>query len=607
MIPVTFAGCFGWLHPGSGGRGVVLCPTFGHENMTAHRGWIRLADQLAASGFPVLRFDYPGTGDSTGCETDPDRLPAWRDSIGEAVHHLRYATGVGTVVLVGLRLGATVALLAAEAVDGVDGIACLAPVLSGRSYVRELSLLAKTWRAINLLPDVAQSGGHLDVVGDRMTTQTLSELSRLDLKQLQVRGASVLLMQDGQSANDLAVRLESQGCLVSRQTFPGVVDYLQDGLSSEIPQQAFDIVTRWCEQLPTGPLPAAHPAGRSSEGPLVLPGMTEQPFSFGPGDKLFGILCCPSGNGDRTRSTVIMPNTGFGRHIGDGRVFVTLARRLAAMGVSSLRMDLAGFGDSAAVPDGDPDPYAERNVQDLIAAVSALDAAGHGDPVVIGICSGAYTAFHATLSDPRIRAMILVNLQKFIWEKNSSLKVGSGLQRRPLGFYLRAATRRTAWIRFAKGEIAVGAVLMTLCRRPAARLYRRLCQGLERVTGTETRSGQIMRWFRALKSREVRISLLYSEGDPGLSEVAHYFGRGRKRFHHLPNVEVSLLSAADHALLEYDARLQLIEKVCRIVNATDTERSRNKAADAADPLPSGLTRLRVPVWMRMKASPFSRP
>lgn len=611
MIPVAFAGCFGWLHPGNGSRGVVLCPTFGHENMTAHRGWVRLADLLAASGFPVLRFDYPGTGDSAGSETDSDRFAAWRDSIPEAVRHLRHATGVGTVILVGLRLGATLALLAAEAIDGVDGIACLAPVLSGRSYVRELSLLAKTWRALNLLPDIVQPsisqlGDHLDLVGDRMTAQTLADLSRFDLKQLQIRAGSVLLMQDGRSAADLAARLESQGCRVLRQPFPGAVDYLQDGLSSRIPQQAFDMVTRWCEQLPTGPLPIRRPAGRPVEGPLVLPGMTEQPFRFGPSGNLFGILCCPSGNSDQTMPTVIMPNTGFGRHIGDGRVFVTLARRLAALGVSSLRMDLAGFGDSVALLDGDPDPYAERNVQDVLAAVSALDAAGHRNPVVIGICSGAYAAFHATLRESRIQAMILVNLQKFVWTTDNSLKVGRGRQRRPLGFYLRAATRRTAWIRFAKGEIAVGVVLMTLCRRPAARLYCRLCNVLERVGGIETRSGQIMRWFRTLKSREVRIGLLYSEGDPGLSEIAHYFGHGRKRFHQLPNVQVSLLSAADHALLEHNARLQFIEEVCRIVDVIKRERSRNEAADAAGSVPSGLAGPAVPVWMRMKASSFPR-
>ncbi len=589
MIPVTFAGCFGWLHPGLGTRGVVLCPTFGHENMIAHRGWRRLAEQLAARGFHVLRFDYPGTGDSAGSDADPDRLAAWRGGIADAVRHLRETTGTGSVILVGLRLGATLALLAAEAIDGVDGIACLAPVLSGRSHVRELSLLAKTWRAINLLPEDTRPADHLDVVGDRLTAQTLADLSRLDLDHLdlnrpRLRPASVLLMQDGGArAAALAARLEAQGCQVSQQSFPGAVDYLQDAPSSRIPDLAFDRVVQWCEQLPAGPdlaaarhttrhTPDCPPAFLDLPASLDLPGATEQPFAFGPSGGLFGILCRPSG-GDRTGPIVLMPNTGFGRHVGDGRVFVTLARRLAVMGVSSLRMDLGGFGDSMALAEGEPDPYAARNADDVVAAIAALEAAGHAEPVLVGICSGAYSAFHATLREPRVRAAILVNLQKFVWEANGSLRVGNRRQRRPLGFYLRAVTRRSGWMRLVKGEVAIGVILVALCRRPVNGLYRRACNLVERVTGIETRSGQIMRWFRTLKSREVRVTLLYSDGDPGLSELAHYFGRGRERFRGLPNVELGLLSAADHALLEHDARLQFIEEVCRVVCKTRSKRS----------------------------------
>ena len=612
MIPVTFAGCFGWLHPGGGNKGVVLCPTFGHENMIAHRGWRRLAEQLAARGFSVLRFDYPGTGDSAGSETDPDRLAAWQASIAGAVRHLRETTGTGPVILVGLRLGAMLALLAAEAIDGVDGIACLAPVLSGRRHVRELSLLAKTWRAINLLPENTQPADNLDVVGDRLTAQTLAELSGLDLSRFDFNGpwlgaGRVLLMQDNDSpaAAALAARLEARGCRVSRQGFPGAVDYLQDPLSSRIPQAAFDAVVQWCEhperrppdRLPTLALPAI----------LDLPAATEQPFAFGPSGGLFGILCRPSGGGGRTGPTVVMLNTGFGRRIGDGRMFVTLARRLAVLGVSSLRMDVSGFGDSVARTGGEPDPYATGNADDVVAAVAALDAAGHADPVLVGICSGAYSAFHATLREPRVRAAILVNLQKFVWDTNNSLRFGNRRQRRPLGFYLRAVTRRSGWMRLVKGEVAVGVILMALCRRPVTGLYRRACNLLERVAGIETRSGQIMRWFRALKSREVRVALFYSDGDPGLSELAHYFGRGRERFRDLSNVEVGLLSAADHALLEPDARSQFIEEACRVVCETSPKRS-GSMTEAVASEPDGRPSGRQPTTgrLRMKTMPFSR-
>ena len=106
MRPVVFDGCFGWLHPAPGSHGVVLCNPFGYDALCTHRGWRKLAECLAASGMPALRFDYPGTGDSLGNEDDPHRIEAWIDSIGAAVRYLREGTGVTSVSLVGLRLSA---------------------------------------------------------------------------------------------------------------------------------------------------------------------------------------------------------------------------------------------------------------------------------------------------------------------------------------------------------------------------------------------------------------------------------------------------------------------------------------------------------------------
>ncbi|MBD0274240.1 MAG: hypothetical protein ICV73_20200, partial [Acetobacteraceae bacterium] len=48
MVPVALGGCFGWFHPAAAaaatGRGVVLCPPFGHEAICTGRGWRALAD-----------------------------------------------------------------------------------------------------------------------------------------------------------------------------------------------------------------------------------------------------------------------------------------------------------------------------------------------------------------------------------------------------------------------------------------------------------------------------------------------------------------------------------------------------------------------------------
>ena len=53
---------------------VLLAPPFGWEEIAAHRAVRDWAAHLAAHGYPVLRLDLPGTGDSAGGPTDPGTL-----------------------------------------------------------------------------------------------------------------------------------------------------------------------------------------------------------------------------------------------------------------------------------------------------------------------------------------------------------------------------------------------------------------------------------------------------------------------------------------------------------------------------------------------------
>src|SRR5262245_3688452 len=85
---------FGVYHPPAGSaptrEGVVLCGPFGREYLRAHRALRELAHRLAASGFHVLRFDYSGSGDSSGDGEDADAA-RWVSDIGAAVDEVRNA------------------------------------------------------------------------------------------------------------------------------------------------------------------------------------------------------------------------------------------------------------------------------------------------------------------------------------------------------------------------------------------------------------------------------------------------------------------------------------------------------------------------------------
>jgi predicted alpha/beta-fold hydrolase len=93
--------------------GLVFCPPFAEEHKQGYRVFVELARRLEREGFACLRFDYRGTGDSEGPFTDFSLAGARRDIAG-AVAFLRERAGVERIGLIGLRLGASLALQSAE-------------------------------------------------------------------------------------------------------------------------------------------------------------------------------------------------------------------------------------------------------------------------------------------------------------------------------------------------------------------------------------------------------------------------------------------------------------------------------------------------------------
>jgi len=116
---------------------VVFCPPFGEEKLWAHRVLVSAARTMAAQGYPVLRFDYGGTGDSDG-ELAEASLDTTLDDIRRAVAHARAETRRDRVALVGVRFGAAFAGLVAEEAPEVSHLALWAPILEGGRYMQDM-------------------------------------------------------------------------------------------------------------------------------------------------------------------------------------------------------------------------------------------------------------------------------------------------------------------------------------------------------------------------------------------------------------------------------------------------------------------------------------
>src|SRR4051812_24896601 len=150
MIPVSFGNNAARLHlPDTGttpsGLGVVIVPPHGIEALAAAKTLRLLAEKLAERGHSVLRFDLPGTGDSLDDGLPDDATSCWTESVIEATKTLQMSAGASGIVLVGLRLGALLAASAASAIENLEGVALLDPVISGQSYARELGISAQAF------------------------------------------------------------------------------------------------------------------------------------------------------------------------------------------------------------------------------------------------------------------------------------------------------------------------------------------------------------------------------------------------------------------------------------------------------------------------------
>ncbi|MFN0008800.1 MAG: alpha/beta fold hydrolase [Planctomycetota bacterium] len=137
--------------------------------------------------------------------------------------------------------------------------------------------------------------------------------------------------------------------------------------------------------------------------------LIEEPLQFGSGGRLFGILTHPQSPaaGARELPTFLLLNSGFLHRVGPSRLYVRLARSLAARGFTSVRIDLSGRGDSTRRTG----VTHEQSVVDDYAEVAQLLEARFGAVTFVlgGLCAGADNAIRLSIRDERIVGMLLLD------------------------------------------------------------------------------------------------------------------------------------------------------------------------------------------------------
>jgi dienelactone hydrolase len=438
---------------GAHSTGVVLCPPFGWEDMCTYRARRAWAGALAQAGHPALRMELPGTGDSAGSPRAPQRLAAWTAAVAAAADWLREEANCGRIAGLGIGLGGMLAWLAAAQGASIDDLMLWAVPTRGRRFVRELRSFAQLEIDRRLELDGAAAGHTLegsaqsddgelvDAAGRVLTKETIDSLNGLDLTKVRLGDAPrrriLLFEREGGAAQDrrLLDHFEAAGSEVTVAGVDGYGAMMQYARYARAPEAAIARSIDWLAQ----PAPSrAHPGGsrrRGSHPPirglqtLELDengvALRETPVTLASGpDRLFGILTEPIGE-RRADVCAVFLNPGSNRRVGPNRTWVETARRWAAQGVPSVRLDDPGIGDS----DGDELRYldlsAYYSTEVTTRTVAVLDdLAARGLPnrfVVVGLCAGAYRAFQAALADERVVGAFTINMPFFFrnwWTKH---------------------------------------------------------------------------------------------------------------------------------------------------------------------------------------------
>jgi len=546
----------GWLHHPSADAprrttGIVICPPLGYDALCAHRSVRHLAVAAAAAGYAVLRFDYDGTGDSVGSAEDAARWSAWQASIGDAVHAFREFAAVERIVLLGIGLGATLAAtVAADADSDVAGVAAIAAIVSGKSWLRELRALKRVMGRAEAPAGLEIPEGSEEFVGILITAESREAIERMDLTSLSFSPLVQWLVLDRSDRAPSAAwltALEQQGAPVEHALLPGYVEMMQDPHASQVPREMIARFVQWLEaKFSEAASNVAPVLALSVEPALVSTSVREVPLRFGASEALFGVVTRPV-EVTPTRALILL-NSGANLHIGNGRMYVEYARRLAAKGWLVLRYDVSGIGESAPHP-GRPENevYSPKGVDDLREAVAYVrETLGVSHVQAAGLCSGAYNAFRGADAGVPLDGIVVINPLTFRWHEGMSLKYPAYVMAMTAERYRKSIRDWSKWVKFLRGGVDLPHATAVVVDRVRER-GRLLVRDARRALGVPV-ADDLGTKLLGLIQRGVRVRFFFSEGDPGESLLRTGAGRAFTQLLSSGQIKVATLPGCDHSI-----------------------------------------------------------
>lgn len=560
-LPQADVSTFYWLHQPvdrAANHLVVLCPPIGYEYVHSHRTVKFLADQLAEAGCCVARLDYPGTGNAGSDLTAPELIPRWIDAISAIRNDLKRQRPDLSCSLIGLRLGAT---LAVQALRPGDDLVLIEPVVSGKRLVRELTAAAR-FAEVQSQSDFIESGGFI------YTEATLSALSTLTISGPDLQPASRVLCFSEQPAKALLASLSEVGasCLL----YQGYAGMMAEPQYTEIPQ---DLLTQIVAAVAPSPaeMPEMPGAGQVTIASQYWTdaGITETTGT----DRLgqFYLITQPVDDNPET-SVLVLINSGSVHHVGPNRTYTEFCRAAARRGVPSVRFDLFNLGDSARAEVAEENHCypADANAY-VVAMLNEVRRRFPGRAITLGgICSGAHHAMHAALTQPElVQRLAIINPLTFYWTPGLSLDIPrESSTHQDTAYYRQAMRDPKRWLKLVKGQASLGYIAgysVRFAHKRLAALGDQIAGVLKPIPDT-----RLNRDLRQLVQAGIEVHFVFSDRDPGWNILAEESRLPKSKLARRLGIHIHPVTEANHTFSWYRSRQSAAQLLAALAGALAT-------------------------------------
>jgi len=561
---------FCWLYRGKENPDsiTIICPPIGHKYMAAHRSLRYFSDSLACKNGLSIRLDYTNTGDSSDDKTESFSIKNAIDDIVTLVERLRQLHPTIPINAIGFFMGASILMLASQQVTFND-LVLWDPCIKGKRFIREIKVLSGILDKENI------EDQKVEATGVYLTAKFNVELEKLDLiKPLDISCNRIMYLHKSEEKenNKLLNRLSNYSKFVDIEAYDGSDKMLTYPTDTAIPQKALDRICQYLsekkEAADKNNLRKQMDALNSGLDKLCQnrilegDGYAERCTAFGSGKSLFGIYSYAlkeSNLGD----LVVFLNCGSEHHVGPHRMYTNFSRALAKQGISALRIDIEGIGDSISKGNNiENKAYSPVVLSDIKTILEGAKEQGYRRFLLAGICAGAYHSFLSTSKLQTCNIVGAVMINPLIFARDYENEAAQSLSVRSQGEISRYKSNFFSgekWKKIFTGQIKLSyfiPIITNLISYKFKNMIKRL---------TSNKTNAVKESLLQIISLNRKINILSARSDAGFeilkSEARNVVKRSLKE----GNLEVDLLEIADHGLSKQGMRdelmVELIKKI----------------------------------------------